>query len=80
MGPPPSPVARDAVERAAEKLRASGATSVTPPDLFTAANDAAWESGLMLTKTDVWVAVYEWGGFDYYSNPPSDDTLMALRP
>lgn len=78
MGPPASPQARDAVERAVANLRSSGEALVTPPDLFNAANDAAWESGLMLSQSDLWVAVYAWGGFDYYDNVPSDDTSMPL--
>ncbi len=77
MGPPASPPAKEAVEGARENLRASGAASVTPPDLFNAANDVAWESGLLLSQTDVWAAVYESGGYDY-ENPPADDTLMPL--
>lgn len=64
--------------RAVEGLRASGATAVTACDLFKAANDAAWESGAMLSQNDMWVAVYEWGGYDYYSNVPPDETQMPL--
>ena len=38
--PGPSDVARDAVKRAVECLRLFDAPSVTPPELFAAANDA----------------------------------------
>lgn len=78
MGPPASPPATQAVEQAVANLRASRETSVTPPDLFKAANDVALESGLMLSQTDLWVAVYAWGGFDYYGNVPAGDTSMPL--
>lgn len=78
MGPPASPPATQAVEQAVANLRAARETSVTPPDLFKAANDVALESGLMLSQTDLWVAVYAWGGFDYYGNVPADDTSMPL--
>lgn len=80
MGPPASPPAKEAVEQAVEKLRASGAASVTPPDLFKAANDVAWDMGLMLSATDVWKAVYEAGGYDFYDNVPPDTTLMEIGP
>jgi len=75
--PPASPLAQAAVERAAGDLRASGVSSVTPPELFAAANDAAWDLGYMLSSADVWTAVYAWKGFDY-GNPPPDDTPMSL--
>jgi hypothetical protein len=55
-----------------------GARSVTAPELFTAANDSAWGAGLKLSQADVWIAVYDWGGFDY-DNPPPDHTAMSLR-
>jgi hypothetical protein len=75
--PVASAVAQDAVKHAVERLRLSGAPSITPPELFAAANDAAWDAGLMLSQADVWEAVYEWGGFDY-DDPPPDDTTMSL--
>jgi hypothetical protein len=33
---------------------------VTPPELFTAANESAWDAGFMLSQANVWIAVYEW--------------------
>jgi hypothetical protein len=75
--PVASAVAQDAVKHAVERLRLSGAPSITAPELFAATNDAAWDVGLMLSQADVWQAVYEWGGFDY-DDPPPDDTTMSL--
>jgi hypothetical protein len=72
-----SAVAQDAVKHAVELLRLSGAASITPPELFAAANDTAWDAGLMLSQADVWQAVYEWGDFTD-DNPPPDDTTMSL--
>ena len=51
--------------------------SCTPPELFEAANDAAWDAVQMLSQSAVWTAVYEWGGFNY-ENPPPDDTAITL--
>lgn len=31
----------------------------------------------MLSGSDVWMAVYDWGGYDY-DNPPPDETAMDL--
>jgi hypothetical protein len=42
------------------------------PELFAAANDSAFNVGLM-RHADVWTAVYQWGGFDD-EDPPTDDT------
>lgn len=78
MRPVASVFAQDAVKHAVERLRLSGVPSITPPELFAAANDAAWDAGLMLSQANVWQAVYEWGGFEY-DNPPPDDTPMSLR-
>jgi hypothetical protein len=36
-----------------------------------------WDAGLMLTPSDVWMAVYDWGGYDY-DNPPPDETAVDL--
>jgi len=77
MHPPASPVAKEAVESGVARLLASGVSVATPPDLFGAANDAAWEAGLMLSQSDVRVAVYEWDGY-VYDDPPPDDTLIDL--
>jgi hypothetical protein len=77
VGPVASAFAQDAVKHAIERLRLSGVTSTTPPELFAATNDAAWDAGLMLSQADVWQAVYEWGGLDY-DNPPPDGTPMSL--
>lgn len=76
-GPPATPVATAAVERALENLRASGVDSVTPPELFAATNDAAWDLGCMLIAVDVWTAVYARMGFDR-GDPPPDDITMLL--
>ena len=72
-----STVAYDAVAHAAERLGRSGVSSVTPPELFEAANDLAWDAGLMLSQADVWTAVYQWGGFSY-DDPPPDDTPVHV--
>lgn len=77
MSPVASPMAKQAVSLAVEKLRHQGVVSSTPPQLFAAANDAAWDAGLMLSGSDVWMAVYDWGGYDY-DNPPPDETAMKL--
>jgi hypothetical protein len=77
VSPVPSAVACAAVEHPAERLRRSGASMVTPPEPVAAANDSAWDAGLMLSQGDVWMAVYQWGGFSY-DDPPPDDTTMSL--
>lgn len=77
MSPFVSPVARQAVAAAAHTLQSQGLVFCTPPQLFQAATDAAWDAGLLLTNSDVWGAVYEWGGYDY-DFPPPDDIVMAL--
>jgi hypothetical protein len=77
MSPLASPVAKQAVRRAVERVRQSGAASVTPPKLLDMATDAAWDVGLMLSTSDIWMAVYEWGGFTQ-DDPPPDDLAMSL--
>lgn len=72
-----SPMTRQAVSLAVEALRGRGVVSCTPPELFEAAKDAAWDAGLMFSDADVWMAVYEWGGYGY-DDPPPDDTAMTL--
>lgn len=76
-GPVASPMARQAVRLAIEGLRSSEVSYCTPPELFGAANDAAWNGGVILSQSDVWSAVYEWGGHDY-NNPPPDNTMMRI--
>lgn len=77
MGPTATPIARSAVALAVQSLRARGVFSCTLSQLFTAANDAAWDSGLMLSKSDVWQAVFEWAGGDYEASL-TEETLMTL--
>ena len=77
-GPPASPMATEAVERAVHQLTDAGRKAVTPPELFDVAHNVAWDMGLMLSKSDVWIAVYDWGGYDYYGVVPPDDTLIEL--
>ena len=72
-----SPMAAQAVSLAVNAARGRGLGSCTPPELFAAANDAAWDAGQMLSQSDVWTAVYEWGGYNY-ENPPPDDTAIPL--
>ena len=77
--PSASPIAVEAVSSAVDLLRQRGIRSGSPSELFAAANDVAWDGGLMLSKADVWIAVYEVGGFDYDS-PPPDDTVSRSKP
>jgi hypothetical protein len=81
MGPPASDLAKAAVRSAVEKAKSEGLTALTPPDLFQRARDAAWDEGLMLSDSNVWVALYAWAGHDYYgplSTLPPDTTLLSL--
>jgi hypothetical protein len=48
------------VSLAADRLRDRGFATCSSSELFTVANDVAWDQGLMLSQADLWEAVYEW--------------------
>jgi hypothetical protein len=74
---PPTPQATAAVEYAIAALTTAGISSVSPPELFTATNDAAWDLGYMLSSVDAWTAVYARMGYDYAA-PPPDIAVIEL--